>query len=125
LRRPAGARGQRHADDAANEGHSRDLVQHHRPNLRRVRAERHAQTDLARPLRHAVGKHAVESDRGQERRQSRKHRRERADQTVLEHIRTHLLFHRHQVGYGQGRVDSGNQRTDRAMTLSIDPDVAT
>ena len=39
-----------------------------------ARAERHAQADLARPLRHRVGEHAVEADRRQQRRQTREQR---------------------------------------------------
>ena len=52
----------------------------------RVGAQRHAHADLARALRDGVGQHAIEADRGEQRRQQRERRRERADHAVEEDV---------------------------------------
>ena len=46
------------------------LAQHHRADLRRLRAERDAQADLVRALRDGVRHHAVDADRGEQQREA-------------------------------------------------------
>ena len=60
----------------------------------RVRAERHANADLARALRDRVREHAVQSDRGEQRRQQRERRGQRPDHPIEEDVLFHLLRHR-------------------------------
>ena len=70
-----------------------------------VGAERHAQADLARALRDGVGEHAVEADRGEQRREHGERRRQHADEAVEEDVLAHLLRQRLQVLDRQVRVE--------------------
>src|SRR5262245_32157858 len=54
LRELSDADRRRQADRAADQRHHADLAQDHAPHARRRRAERHAQADLAGPLRDGV-----------------------------------------------------------------------
>ena len=70
-----------------------------------VAAERHADADLLAPLRHLVGEHAVDADRGQEQRDAaeqrgQQHRRLAADQRLVD-----PLLHRLHREERQLRID--------------------
>lgn len=72
----------RTSERAPGEDHARHRREHHPLHLYRIGAEREAQAELARPGRHAVGQHAVQSDRHQERgggREPRRQHRKRSD----------------------------------------------
>ena len=112
LREMAGADRGRETDRAADDRHDADLPQHHPAHARRRGAERHAQPDLARPLRDRVREHAVEADRRQQRCQRGERRREDADEAIDEHVLLDLFGQRVQVLHRQVGVEPRDELRD-------------
>src|SRR5215472_15075889 len=75
-------------------------AQHHRQYRTAARAQRHAHADLARPLLHAIGSHAVETYCSQYKPERSKQRSQAGDHVLLGKIGVnHLRIGVHAVGY--------------------------
>ena len=71
------------ADGDADQARAHFLAQHQRQHARRVGAERHADAELVRALRHRVRRHAEHADRRHQQRQRRKTNQQHHRQTLV------------------------------------------
>ncbi len=100
-------------DHDAGERHDERLLHHHAQHVRLLRAERHPDADLLRPLRDTVRDHAVDPDRRQQERRTREHRQEQHRQPPFGDRVRHHFIHRPDVGDRQLRVERPHQPDDR------------
>src|SRR6516225_9395545 len=82
-----------------------------------VRAQRHANTDLASAPRHRVCRDAVESDTGQDQRQQSEELCEPRDELVLIEVEAKLLPEALHVEHGEVGIDVGEGPADSGLQV--------
>ncbi len=76
-------------------------LQHDPDDSFAIGAERHAQPDFVRSLRHFIGGHSVQTDGGERQRRDPEQSREARDGTLLVEGAIHLLLQRPHAGDGE------------------------
>ena len=97
-----------------------------RPTRPGCGAERHSQSELARPLRHGVRQDAVEPDGGEHRGEGGEGRSQRADHPIERGVLSDLFAHRPWFVHGQIRIearDGGRNAAEQRRRIAGRPDV--